>query len=219
MRQPGDLTVGWAQKIVNQHAPGTEVSKLEIISTDIGTTTRVRVAIKHNGPTSLPKRWFVKLPSLAWRARLVTALPREVRFYKDTAQSVPIKRPVTLAAQGKFGQGATLVLTDVTEHGAIPGNSSESLTAAQATVVIKQLAVFHAHFWNITTRNPEYRWLAGPVRRLEDGLGTALAVPLMERGIKLVKLAGSLVPKAIHAFAIRYAKRRNRAMRFLTEGP
>lgn len=220
VRQPADLTVGWAQKIVNQHAPGTEVSKLEIISTDIGTTTRVRVAVEHNGPASLSKRWFVKLPSLAWRARLITALPRlletEVRFYKDIAQSVPIKRPVTLAAQSKFGQGATLVLTDVTEHGAIPGNSSESLTAAQATLVIKQLAVFHAHFWNITTRNPEYRWLAGPVRRLEDGLGTALAVPLMERGIKL---AGSLVPKAIHIFAIRYAKRRNRAMRFLTEGP
>lgn len=89
------------------------------------------------------------------------------------------------------------------------------MTAAQAALIVEQLAYFHAHFWNKVDPSPSYQWLANPVRRLEDLLGTAFAVPLMKRGLRRV---GSLIPPHLHAPAIHYARHRRKAMRFLSEG-
>ncbi len=125
---PNNLTVAWAQRIVDNHFINTVVSKVDIVSIDIGTTTRVKIIVEHDGPQTLARCWFVKLPSMAWRARWVTAFPRllhtEVRFYKEITDPLPISLPTLLAAQSKFGRGSTLVLTDVTEFGASPGCSS-----------------------------------------------------------------------------------------------
>jgi hypothetical protein len=220
VRQPGDLTIDWAQRVVNKHYSHIVVSNLDIVSVDIGTTTRIRVKVEHNEPTILPRQWFVKLPSMAWQARLITALPRllhtEVRFYNEVARSVSVTVPDFLAAQSKLGKGATLVLTDVTEFGAILGSPGDALTFPQAARVVEQLANFHARFWNKTNIDPAYRWLAGPIRRLEDFLGTAMAVPLMKRGLHQ---AGELVPSTLHAQAVHYARHRRQAMCFLTEAP
>ncbi|MBZ0159626.1 MAG: phosphotransferase [bacterium] len=220
VRRPSDLTVAWAQRIVAQHAADATVSEVNVLSADIGTTTRVRVAVEHNGPETLPSRWFVKMPSRSWRARCITALSRllqtEVRFYQEVTQAVPVLRPAMLAAQSRCGQGTTLVLADVTERGAVPGAPGDALTTAQATVVVEQLARLHVQFWNKASLDQEYRWLAGPVRRWEDRLGTALAVPLMQRGLRR---AGSAVPIALHAPAVHYARRRRQAMRLLADGP
>jgi hypothetical protein len=218
--RPSDLTIDWAQRVIRNSYPRVIVSNVATVSVDIGTTTRVRLAIQHDGPAALPRRWFVKLPSLNWRARLITALPgllhTEVRFYKETAHAVPLAVPGFLAAESKLGKGATLVLADVTETGAMAGNSGDALTPAEATLVIEQLARFHAFFWDKVSLAQTYRWLAGPVRRLEDHLGTALAVPLMQRGLKR---AGKLVPGSVRAWALRYARHRRQAMRFLSDAP
>jgi hypothetical protein len=219
-RRPSDLTVEWAQRVIKNSYPEVNVSGVATVSVDSGTTTRVRLAVEHDGPAGLPRRWFVKLPSLDWRARLITSLPgllhTEVRFYKEAAHAVPLTVPGFLAAQSKPGKGATLVLGDVTERGATAGHPGDALTQAQATLVIEQLARFHATFWDKVALAQTYRWLAGPVRRMEDQLGTALAVPLMQRGLKR---AGELVPAAVRGWAVRYARHRRRAMRFLSNGP
>jgi hypothetical protein len=218
VRQPGDLTVAWAQQVVDKHDANTIVTKVDVLDVDIGTTTRVCVAVEHNGPTTLPNRWFVKLPSLKWRARMITTLPRlletEVRFYNELAEAVPLSKPVCLAAQSRFGRGSTLVLTDVAEFAGVPSAANDTLTLEQATLVIEQLACSHARFWNNVHLDPKYRWLAGPIRLLEDTLGTALAVPLMKRGLQL---AGEHIPSVLHAPAIHYARHRRAAMRFLSD--
>ncbi|MGZ8145032.1 MAG: phosphotransferase [Methylosarcina sp.] len=219
-RAPGDLTINWAQQILKEHRIDAKVSKVDIVSVDIGTTTRIRIVVEHDGPKHWPRRWFIKLPSLNWRARSISALPRllhmEVRFYQELSHFIPVTRPASLAAHSRMGWGTTLVLSDVTEFGAHPGCSKDALTAEQASLVIQQLGRLHAHFWNKAHRDPKYRWLSGPVRRLEDGLGTALAMPLMKRGLAK---AGSLVPHALHAPALRYARKRRQAMRHLASGP
>jgi hypothetical protein len=218
--QPSDLTIAWAQQIIDKHAVGVIVTNVEIVTVNIGTTTRICVAVEHNGPSTLPSRWFVKLPSLAWRARMITALPRllhtEVRFYNEVAPAVPLSMPICLAAQSGFGRGSTLVLADVAEFDGIPSAASDTLTPAQAMLVVEQLAGSHARFWNNAHIDPNYRWLAGPVRHLEDSLGTALAVPLMRRGLRL---AGELIPQALHTPGIHYARERRSAMRFLSDAP
>jgi hypothetical protein len=101
------LTVAWAQRVVDQKFLDITVTSIEVLSVDIGTTTRIRVAVEHNGMDEFPRDWFVKLPSLSWRAWLITALPKllfmEVSFYKDMSKSVPVNIPTVLAAQSKFG--------------------------------------------------------------------------------------------------------------------
>lgn len=220
VRHPDDLTVAWAQQIVDRHRVKAVVEKVNVVAVDVGTTTRVCVSVEHDGPETLPNRWFVKLPSLAWRARMITALPRllqtEVRFYNELAEAVPLSKPVCLAAQSRFGRGSTLVLADVAEYDGVPSSASDTLTPAQAEVVIEQLACTHARFWNNVHRDPKYRWLAGPVRLLEDALGTAMAVPLMKHGLRK---AGELVPAALHAPALHYARNRRAVMRFLSDAP
>ena len=49
--------------------------------------------------------------------------------------------------------------------------------------VVEVLAGLHAHLRDHPRLRGDLAWLGGPVRRLEDGLGTALAVPLMRRGL------------------------------------
>tara|TARA_B100000686_G_scaffold352622_1_gene455282 strand:+ start:5551 stop:6621 length:1071 start_codon:yes stop_codon:yes gene_type:complete len=219
-RHPNDLTLSWAQRVVNLHYPNIKVSSISIVSIDIGTTTRVRAQVEHDNPDILPKKWFIKLPSLNWKARLITALPRllhtEIRFYNELASTVPISTPDFILAQSKIGSSSTLVLYDVTESGASPGMPGDTLTIVEATAVIKQLAKFHAQYWNNVHNNHSYHWLASPVRRLEDHLGTVLSVPLMKRGIRL---AGEIISPVLNVSAIRYAHNRRKIMRFLSGSP
>ncbi|MBK8815156.1 MAG: phosphotransferase [Methylococcaceae bacterium] len=196
------------------------MSGFDIVSVDVGTTTRVRLEVTHKGSENLPNLWFVKLPSLSWQARAITALPRllptEVRFYNELADKVPLKKPKKLFAQSRFGLGSTLVIEDVTEFGAVPGITGEALTSEQARAVVGQLATFHSAFMEKAKHDESLRWLSGPIRRLEDFLGTALAVPLMKRGIKLAK---ETVPVQLHPSAIHYAKNRKNVMKILSDAP
>lgn len=220
VRHPKDLTIAWAQQIINKHSDTTEVKKVDVISVEHGTTTRIRLNVNHNGPKNLSRRWFVKIPSLDVRIRGITAIPRllhtEVRFYNEIAKSIPVTKPTVLAGKSQFGRGAILVLADLSESGATPGFPGDALSVIQARKVIKQIAKLQAHFWDKAHTHSDYQWLAGSTRCLEDYLGTALAVPLMKRGLHR---AGSLIPKHLHAPAIRYASRRRQVMRFLSGGP
>jgi hypothetical protein len=225
VNKPGHLTTNWAQNVVSQQASpelkNTKIQHLELVSVDVGTTTRVRLKVEHDGPPELPKRWFVKLPSLSWRAKTITALPRllptEIRFYQELAPVIPMNKPQLLAARSRLGKGSTLVINDVTEVNALPGRAGDALSAAQAHKVVEHLARCHTHFIHLVKRDPRFLWLAGPIRRLEDGLGSALAVPLMKRGLHL---AGGNIPQTLHQGALDYARNRKRVMKFLsTETP
>ncbi len=218
--RPSDLSIDWAQRVINKHHSDIIVDNVVILSVDIGTTTRIRIKVEHNRPKIFPEKWFVKLPSLAWQAKLITALPRllhtEVRFYNEVARPETLRLPHFLAGQSQFGKGAVLVLSDLMDIGFITGNPSDALTYAQAVTVVKQLAGFHAHFWNKEHFAQRYHWLGGSVRRLEDFLGTVFAVPLMKRGLNK---AAEIVPLELRAQALNYARQRKRVMRFLQDAP
>ena len=218
-QKPHDLTVDWAQHVIAYHDKEAIITHVELLNVDVGTTTRIRLKVEMDGAAHLPRSWFVKLPSLSWRARVITALPRllqtEVRFYNELAHRVPLTKPYCLAAYSQFGRGSTLVLADIAENAYIPNQPNHALNRSQADNIIEQLANFHAHFWH-DIHQPHYQWLKGSIRQLEDTLGSALALPLMQRGLKL---AGSNIPKSLHAAAIRYAKHRRNIMHYLQQGP
>lgn len=220
VRSPDELDVAWAQRVVDRNARGVRVVRVTTERVEIGTTTRVRLAVDHEGPPDLPRRWFVKLPSGSWKARVITALPRlpqtEVRFYNEVAERLAVERPRALAAVSRRTRGYTLVLGDVADGGGVPGRSGDALCARQAGAVVDLLARLHARFWEDAALDTGLAWLSGPVRRLEDRLGTALAVPLMRRGLRR---AGGAIAEALHEPALRYARYRREAMRRLAAGP
>ncbi|MEZ6187334.1 MAG: phosphotransferase [Planctomycetota bacterium] len=218
-RDPAGLDRDWAQGVVAHHAPGARVRAVLPRAIDVGTTTRVALEVDHDAP-DLPRRWFVKLPSRAWRARAITALPQlpqtEVRFYAEVAPRLPIPRPRCLAAIRRPGRGFTLVLEDVVARGARVGTPTLALSAEEAGPLVELLAFLHAELWEAPALRAELAWLAGPVRRLEDRLGSALALPLIRRGLRR---AGDAVPASLRPGLLAYARARRPIMAALGAGP
>ena len=213
------LTIDWAQSVLRLHDGDARVHAVEVVAVHIGTTTRVRLAVDHDSH-HVARRWFVKLPSRKWQARVITALPRllqtEARFYQQIAKQVPLNIPVCLAARTKWGHGTILVLADVTERGSRAGSAGDALDVKQAYSAVEQLAQLHANFWQDVTLIHNYPWIADSVRLLEDLLGSALAVPLMRCGLKK---AGDMIPESLHGPALAYAKNRKKIMAFLNDAP
>jgi hypothetical protein len=162
-RLPDDLTAAWAERVLSLFEPGARVRQVRVVSVDVGTTTRVRLAVDHDA-SALPHHWFAKLPSSWWRARAITTLPRlleaEARFYRELARQVPVPHPRVLAGQLQLCWASTLVLEDVTETGATAGAPGDAWTAEQAGLAVDELARLHARFWEHPALWP---WTSWPV--------------------------------------------------------
>lgn len=219
VHRPADLSVQWAQNIVDGFARNVEVSDVNVCSVDIGTSTRLRVEVEHNAPAAVPTRWFIKTPSLALKSRMITALPRflhkEVSFYRSLSESVPLKLPRILAAESHFGRGSTLVMSDLAEHDFRPGQAADALSADQASRVIGHLAQLHGRYWNKPALLSKHRWLNGFSHQMENYMGSLLAVPLMKGGLHR---AGSLIPSKLHQPALRYSANRRLVKQWLANG-
>ena len=217
VHRPTDLSVQWAQRVVDRFDVNARVFNVHVRSVDVGTSTRLRVMVDHDAPATIPSRWFIKTPSLALKSRLITALPRflhkEVSFYRSLSGSVPLKLPRILAAESYFGRGSTLVMSDLAEHNFRPGQASDALTFEQASQVIAQLARLHGRYWNQPALQKNHRWLNGFSHQMENHMGSLLAVPLMRRGLQR---AEGLIPKKLHDPALRYSANRRSIKQWLT---
>jgi len=216
IHHPHELSIRWAQRIVRRFARNARVFGVKLRSVDVGTSTRLRVEVEHDALNTLPTRWFVKTPSLAFKARLITALPRflhkEVSFYRSLSQAIPLKLPRILAAESRFGRGSTLVMSDLAENNLRPGQAADALTVLQASRVISHLAQLHAHFWNKPELLKTHSWLNGFSNQMENHMGTVVAYPFMKRGLQL---SGSLVNPKLQQSALAYAANRRASRKLL----
>jgi hypothetical protein len=216
IHRPNELSIQWAQRIVQHYAADARVFDVNVRSVDIGTSTRLRVDVCHDAVEAVPSQWFVKTPSLAIKPRLITALPRflhkEIKFYRSLSAHVPLKLPRILAAESLLCQGSTLVMSDLTENNFRPGLVSDALSVDQAGQVIRQLAKLHGHYWNKPNLLQTYRWLNGMSYQIENAMGTMMAYPLMRQGLRL---AGGLVSTMLSQPALTYAANRRRYKHFL----
>lgn len=209
VHRPKDLSVKWAQRIVNRFAPDARVFGVDVYSVDVGTSTRLRAEVHHDANGAVPARWFIKTPSLALKPRLITAVPRflhkEVSFYRSLSAGIPLKLPRILAAESRFGRGSTLVMSDLAEHDFRPGMAADALTYDQASRVITHLAQLHGHYRNKPSLLHGHRWLNGFSHQMENHMGTLMAYPFMKRGLHQ---AGGLIGKKLHRPALNYAVNR-----------
>jgi hypothetical protein len=218
IHHPSQLNRAWAERIIHRHIPEGQIKQVKPAQIITGTTTRIRVQVDHSHPEQFPKLWFIKIPSLNWKARVITALPQllttEIRFYQQFHGQLPVLTPNPLASVTRLS-GSTLVLNDVCEAGYRAGQPEDILTETQIFAFSQQLAKLHAYFWNQVDQNPAFAWLDGSIRQLEDKLGTIMAWPLMKLGLKK---AGPLIPDELHAPALNYAKQRKKIMALTSQG-
>lgn len=218
--RPRDLSPHWAQSIVDQHVERVNVFAVNLRSIDIGTSTRLRIDVEHDAGPRIPRRWFVKTPSLAFKPRLITTLPRflhkEVSFYRSLSAQMPVRLPSVLAAESFLGRGSTLVLGDLTESNFKPGMAGEALSAEQAGQVVENLAKLHSRYQNDGKLLLAQHWLQGFSYDIENHMGSLLAVPLMKQGLRT---AGELIAGKLHSSALTYAANRKHIKRVLAAGP
>lgn len=218
---PEGLTVDWAQAVVTEFAGAHTTATVENVvfqSLDVGTTSRVRLEVEYAGTLeSLPTRWFVKLPSAHFRARLIAQtaglIRNEARYYASVASQVSIEQPVVLATALRWSSGV-VVMEDLATENVSFGSGGDGMTAGEARAAVCTLATLHAQFWNKTDTLPG--WMDGAMRQTEDQLGDWLAVPLMRRGLRR---AGEVVPPGLADSAISYARRRRHYHQQLNAGP
>lgn len=209
VHRPKDLSVKWAQRVVNRFVPDAKVFDVNVCSVDVGTSTRLRVEVRHDATELVPARWFIKTPSLAIKPRMITAVPRflhkEVSFYRSLSSGIPLKLPRILAAESRFGRGSTLVMSDLAEHDFRPGRAADALSLEQAGKVVAHLAQLHGQYRDKPSLLHAHRWLNGFSHQMETHMGTLMAYPLMKRGLRQ---AGGLVAKKLHQPALNYAANR-----------
>jgi hypothetical protein len=209
----------WAAHVLRNVGPKIGVRTSDVTKMDVGTTTRMSIDVEHTGAADVPRRWFVKLPSLDWRVRAITALPglfhNEVRFYREVIQDVPVETPRLL--QGiKTWRLAQLVLGDVREDGARTGHTGEDIGADGARACVIELAKLHSKFWQHNDFRDRLAWMRNDARRREDRLSEWLAAPLMRRALKL---ASGACPELLVKGALEFSRSRRRFMQALHAGP
>ena len=220
VRHPKQLTRHWAQQVLRHSELDALVKDVVIESVDPGTTTRIALAVHHDAGAELPRQWFIKLPSLMLKARLITLIPqllqKEIYFYNSLQHIAPLQMPQILAAQTRFGYGSTLVMANLQAVGQRPGQTSDALSLAQAQAVITELAKLHVFFYANPELLKQFAWLSNFNAKAEVELGSLLALPLMRRGLRL---AGELTPASLHEPALYYAANRQRIMQMLAANP
>jgi len=123
----------------------------------------VRIALRYEPPSATaPSTLIGKFASEHGPTRemmgAVDGYVREVRFYRELAQDIGISTPRCYFAHYDRERGrCCLLLEDLAPSASV--EQDQGFTVEQAKLVLEQLAVMHARFWN---RQDELPWLTLP---------------------------------------------------------
>ena len=142
MRGSGNLEDGVTVTAVSTERIGEGVGILSILQ---------RVIPTYSGATKAPKSIVVKYPTddpvQRGTADALVFYIRELTFYRDCAQSAPFK---TAKCYGQAIESEntnfTIAMEDIGHYR--PLNQLEGLSIADAKIMLKKLADFHAMWWN-----------------------------------------------------------------------
>lgn len=206
--------------VIKRLMPDVRLIDCQVTSMEVGTTTRVRLSVQHDGPRTLPRAWFVKMPSLDWRARMIGAVPRllrsEARWYRQLAGKLPVETPVCLAT-GSAWRGACVILADLAEHGATTLAPGDALDVDQVGKVIDTLALLHASFHESALLDGPMAWMGERRWRREARFGRWMTGPILRAGLRAAATLD--LPAALPDALARYGARRHRLLPNLRRGP
>jgi hypothetical protein len=168
-RSPADLSPGWLTRALQYgQATGTgAVSEFKCSYLESGTGLYgqiFRLKLTYDPPESVGPRTIIAKfsssnPAMRQRPNTRASYEREVRFYQEAAQESPIPVPTCYYADVDMESGwHILLLEDLAP--AHSGSRSRGCSRNEARIAIRQIARFHAHWWE----NPgldKFKWLSG----------------------------------------------------------
>jgi len=189
-RRWSDCTPEWMTTALARRFPTAEVSAVEVVDIDDGTTSRARLRLTYRGGDG-PESVFVKrLGSLSHRLLLafMCVVDAEAKLLRR-----PDNLPLETAAPVACGleprrMRAVVVLEDLACRGAIPNYSSRPLPPESVATGVDGLARLHALHWGLRQSGErDLAWL--PVRRWIPSWLTMVAAS----NVACLKRAGTLL--------------------------
>lgn len=155
------LTPQWVTSALATHHPGVEVSSVEVVDVDPGTTTRVRLRLHYRAGEG-PETVFMKTQGgLSHRLMLQTMgiLFPEERLFR-TQEMLPIETPrVYATAVDRARLWPIVLMEDLTLRGAIAQHFSGPLDPEVVGRGLDQLASLHARFWGVGPGQDALGWV------------------------------------------------------------
>jgi aminoglycoside phosphotransferase (APT) family kinase protein len=194
-----DVTAEWLTAVLQPHAPGARVDRIDRLEAHSGTTGRLRLGL-HGDDPRLPTSVFVKLaPFTEERRALVDMVGMgvsEARFYAEVAPWLRVRTPAVWHADHDEAGGYVMVLEDLTAAGATQPTQDEPDSADFAARVMETLASCHAELHG----SPRFA-AGGDLAWIEEhgrGYGAAAALDFLRHSVETI---GGGMPPVFHQLA------------------
>ena len=175
-RNPDDLTPECLTHILRdagviEHGRVTGVSAGGSTDSEglTGLTTRIRLEYDTRAPrapVSLIAKCSSAIREMRERPNTQAAYQREVRFYKEIADTVPLRTPRCYHADIDTESGDHIILLEDL-YPARGGNRTRGCSREQAELAIHRIAGFHAAWWE-SGKLDTVDWLGGVARQPTD---------------------------------------------------
>ncbi len=153
---PADISVEWLTDTLRAtgvltHARVTELETV-LLSTEKGTTghlARLQLGYSHaeaDAPRSLVAKFSAADPQARALIHGMGFYEREVRFYEELAAQSPLRTPRCYFSALNPEEGTSLLLLEDLAH-TRNGNRIQGASVAEAELVIRTIAPFHAAWW------------------------------------------------------------------------
>ncbi len=210
-----DITAAWCTEILQRHAPGAEVTAIEVLAAHSGTTGRARIGITGDD-RRLPPSVFVKLAPFSEERRSFVAANgmgvAEARFYEELAGEVPVHVPAVWHAAHDQAGRYVMVLQDLAAAGASFPRPRDPDSEAVAEAVVGQLARLHGAFHASPRFGPE-----GDLAWIEEKSRTyGSAAALVAQGVDRI---GDRMPASFHRLAAVYIPHADAVAALVGQGP
>lgn len=193
-----DISAEWLSDALSRKYPGTRVTLVTVGRAIQRFATNARLMLEYDATGHehrLPPTMFVKSDFSPEGGKAAVAAPaaREVRYYTDVAEHVPLTQPACYFAQTDLGGRSILLLEDLLGRNVTFGEATAPLYPAQVASGLSQLATLHAHWWDAPQLDTTDTY-PGTLRPVVLGLLSDEAWP-----VALARPSGHWIPGALHS--------------------
>ncbi len=218
-----DITPEWLNEVLDGSVTGgAKVASIdkEIIGEGagfVGEITRLSLTYDGNAASALASL-IAKLPTRdeAFRnlANMVNLYEREIRFYEQIADDVPLRTPEMYFSHADSATGDHVLLLEDLAPGRV-GDQLATCSIDEAKLALRTLARLHAAFWN-SPRLKEFEWMPGA----DDPTLIGLISMMYERSWPIfVERYGDQVPPEIFPIGEKFGQKFTELAKEIEGGP
>jgi hypothetical protein len=163
-RKVDDVTASWLAGVLAVDHPNLQLRNVDVVEVIHGTATKVRLALDHDGDTTVPTGLCLKagLEEHSDMTARTGIYANEARFFREIRDGVGAPAPQWYWADwDDASQAGALLMEDLARPGVRFCHAAQPLTIDEADAALGALAAFHsARFGaDVTTEWPWLPWM------------------------------------------------------------